>query len=706
MAGENSHAALQLAASLAGTEQAVLLVEQFGRARVEAAIAPVEARQAEHGAHLTESTLEALEQRIAPGCPRFPFSLSTGRGCILLPGIDDAALPQRERERLQLLAAAVAAPIDERAAFAYADNLSEGITIYRYPENEPEIEFINRSAARRIDSTPERVMLEPRALFRDQKNRQLALDVLAMLHEGDDSTITREVQTLSDASYWVQLQPFPLPACDGVPRVLLISSDVTVVRAGEERESILTSCIELAADAIAVYRMSRGNAVRPALIYGNRAFRTLLSTIADGENASLRIDHGEDLVEYYMHALEDREFVQREGSIYVADGTKKLPVEMHARRLRGATDEHEYIVLSLHDLSLRIAAERERRVLSNAIAESLDFFAIGDFIPPSRGGSHILYMNPAFAQLVGYAPEDLLGRSSGIIISPNNTQQVLTTLTESIEHRKVVNLELMMRAKDGRDIWCEFVAQPIFDDSEEGGYWLTVGREITLRKQATGQIALLTWVLDEIDARVTIYEPTKEQQFIVSYENAASADLGRYRFLELVRGGGIVGRLVKDRKFAESPLRTMLADADGEHVTEIEIRALFDGAGRLAAVITIERDMASTTSPDGRPSVVQLALVTAGIQNMIHAPTPEARMRALTLTLHEGFDASLSVLPNGERQRSGLTFEPNHRRATLHYSSDGPKSALVTWSAALGDAELTTLRLALETFLGAVHLSN
>ena len=706
MALDRSHAALRLAASLAGTGQAVLLVEQFGRARIESAILPVEARRAAYEAHLTEPTLEALEQRIAPGCPSFPFDLSTGRGSILLPGIDAAALAERERERLQLLADALAASIDERAAFAYADYLSEGITIYRYPENEPEIEFINRAAALRIDSTPEHVMLEPRALFRDQHNRQLACDLLALLRDGDGSTIQREVRSLHGDSYWVQLQPIALPARDGVQRLLLISSDITVVRAGEERESILTSCIELAADAIAVYRLGRESAAHASLLYGNRAFRALISAQAEGEDTSLSTAEGEELVAHVLQRFVDRDFVQGESNIRVAGNARSIPVDIHARRFPSAMGADEYIALSLHDLSKRVAAERERRMLSNAIAESLDFFAIGDFVPPSQGGSHILYMNPAFAHLLGYAPEELLGRSSGVIISPNNTRQILTTLTESIEYRRVVSLEVMMRAKDGRDIWCEFVAQPIFDDSEEGGYWLTVGREITLRKQATGQIALLTWVLDEIDARVTIYEPTKDEHFTVSYENAASAELGHYRFLELVRGGGIVGRLVKDRKFAESPLRTMVADADGERVTEIEIRALFDGAGRLAAVITMERDIAPVNAHEGFPSAMRLALVTAGIQNMIHAPTTEARIRALSLTLHEGFGASLSVAPNGNSQNSGLTFEPTHRRATLHYSSDGPKSASVTWSAALGNAELTTLRLALETFLGAAHLSS
>ncbi len=706
MAGDNSSAALRLAASLAGSERALLLVERFGTARIEAASCPAGDRLANLVGSLTAPTLETLAARIDHGGSIFAFTLNGGRGSILLPGIEIATLPERSREQLQLLAAAIAESLDERATFDYADYLSEGLTIYRFPAGEPEIEFINPSAARRIGSTPEQVLAEPRALFGDRENRKLAFELLAILREENRSAIQREVRALDGSTYWVQLQPLPLPDRDGAARLLLISSDITPVRAGEERESILTSCIDVAADAIAVYRLEREGAERPTLVYGNRAFHALVSSHAERDGTAIRTDDGKGLFDSYLPLASDHNPVQCETSILLEDGKTKLPVEIHARRLRSTIGDHDFIAFSLHDLSARIATERERRMLAHAVDESLDFFAIGDFIPPSRGGSHILYMNAAFAHLVGYATEELIGRSSGVLISPNNTPQILKTLTESIEHRKVVSLELMMRAKDGRDIWCEFVAQPIVDDSEEGGYWLTVGREITLRKQAMGQIALLTWVLDEIDSRVTIFEPAKGDRFAVSYENAASAERGRYHFLDLVRSGGIVGKLVEDRKFAESPLRTMVADTDGTRVTEIEIRALFDGAGRLTAVITMERDIApAAAGPDGHPSAVRLALVTAGMQNMIHAPSPEARLRALSLTLREGFGASLAVERNPDGEASRLTFEPQHQRATLRYFSGEPKRALVTWSASLGESELTALRLALETFLGAVEIA-
>ena len=212
MGDNNSIAALRLAASLAGAERALLLVERVGAARIAAAIDAAGDRLARDPGLATAATLEALARSIDRDAPFVTFTIEGGRGGILLPGVDDTALPERARAQLHLLAAAIADSIDERARFAYADHLSEGVTIYRFPDNEPEIEFINRSAAQRIDSTPEQVLLHPRALFGNEGNRALAFDLLALADKGTHAPIQREVRSLAGASYWVQLQSLQIPA--------------------------------------------------------------------------------------------------------------------------------------------------------------------------------------------------------------------------------------------------------------------------------------------------------------------------------------------------------------------------------------------------------------------------------------------------------------------------------------------------------------
>ncbi|NNM98306.1 MAG: PAS domain S-box protein, partial [Candidatus Eremiobacteraeota bacterium] len=514
-------------------------MERFGIASLAAAIYPEGDELRELVGVLEAPSLERLAQRIDPACASFPFSTEGGRGSVLLPGISESHISAQVRVQLDLLVAAIAESLDETPVFAYADHLSEGITIYRYPGGEPEIEYINRSAARRIKATPEEVTLDPGELFRNEKNRRVALDLMAKVRSGNDAIIEQQIHALDGSAYWVQLHALPLPEQDGTQRILNITSDITGVLASEERENVITSCIDVVADAIAVFRIDRFRPESASLVYGNEAFHALAGK-SDGETPlSVRTQTGEDLLAQYLPAIIAEETIQREVAVSAGDGTTTLAMELHAHCLRSDVSEADFVTISLRDIGARIAAERERRMLAHAIDESLDLFAIGDFVPPSRGGSHIRYINPAFAHLVGYTAEELLGRSSGILISRNNTQQLLTTLTECIETRRDSNHELMLRTKDGRDIWCEFVTQPIFDDSEEGGYWLTVGRDITMRKQTMDQIALLTWVLDEIDSRITIYEPAKTNEFQVAYENNASAESGRHLFLELVKEGGI-----------------------------------------------------------------------------------------------------------------------------------------------------------------------
>ncbi|MHB8480820.1 MAG: PAS domain S-box protein, partial [Vulcanimicrobiaceae bacterium] len=102
-----------------------------------------------------------------------------------------------------------------------------------------------------------------------------------------------------------------------------------------------------------------------------------------------------------------------------------------------------------------------------------------------------------------------------------------------MEQRIMSSLELLLRAKDGHDVWCEFVAQPITDSSGEFKSWLTVGRDISLRKQAQNQIALLMTAMDNLEYRIVIYEVGEDGKLEVSYENAAAFARGRYRLKEL-----------------------------------------------------------------------------------------------------------------------------------------------------------------------------
>ncbi len=705
MLGDNSQAALRLAASLAGGERAALLLERFGTAHLQAAIAPEGDPLGDLVGTISEPSLELLVRRIDADASSFPFATTSGRGMLLLPGIAESEIADRSREQLALLATSLAESIERYSLVEYADELSEGITIFRYPDDEPEIEYINRSAAERLRSTPAELLANPRRLFQGAENRRSALGWLARARAGDNSPIEQRFQATNGSYYWISVHARPLPDRGGVPRALVFTTDITFSRASAERERTLAACIDASDDAIAIYRVGRSERRLESFVYGNKAFHALAARESPRGVVWLCNANGDNLIQGTFASLRADGTLRSEVQVRDTDG-RILSMEVHARYLHSEAGNVDFFTLSLRNIGERIAAERERRMLAHAIDESLDFFAIGDFVPPSEGGSHIRYINPAFSHLVGYEADELIGKTSGILISPNNTKQALKTLTESIERRKTVSLELMMRTKDGRDIWCECVAQPIFDDSAEGGYWLTVGRDITLRKQSMSQLALLTWVLDEITARVTIYEPVLGSDFQVAYENAASAERNRYLFLELIREGGVVRKLVNDRKFAASPLRTMIANDDGNGVIDIEIRALFDGADHLAAVITIERDLTATSSPEGYPSAARLALVTAGTQNILHAPSPEARLRALSVTLREGFDASLTVEPCGDSPYDGLRFDPQHHRATMSYFSDAPKCALVTWEAPLGELELTTMRLALETFIGSVQVGS
>lgn len=103
-----------------------------------------------------------------------------------------------------------------------------------------------------------------------------------------------------------------------------------------------------------------------------------------------------------------------------------------------------------------------------------------------------LYASPACFALLGYTPEELVGRSVTKVIHPADLDEALTTLARLPYQSGVYTLSLRIRRKDGRYIWSESMTRPIMD--ERTGAIVEIqasSRDITRRKEAEEQISQL-----------------------------------------------------------------------------------------------------------------------------------------------------------------------------------------------------------------------
>ena len=139
----------------------------------------------------------------------------------------------------------------------------------------------------------------------------------------------------------------------------------------------------------------------------------------------------------------------------------------------------------------RLAAEV--RVRRRAEAELLKLTRAVEFSPASvvitdRQGT-IEYVNPAFTEVTGYAPGEVLGQTPRILKSGRQDEAFYADLWQTILAGRVWRGDFCNRKKDGSEFWESAAIAPIIDDSGAITHFVAVKEDITERKRAEDELA-------------------------------------------------------------------------------------------------------------------------------------------------------------------------------------------------------------------------
>ena len=111
-------------------------------------------------------------------------------------------------------------------------------------------------------------------------------------------------------------------------------------------------------------------------------------------------------------------------------------------------------------------AEEQLRLLKSAIEQSNESVVImtAQLDPP---GPLIVYANPAFTKMTGYAPEEVIGKTPHILQGPKTDPSVLSQLCKDCLAGKVFHGETINYRKDRSEFHLEWTAGPVRDERGE-----------------------------------------------------------------------------------------------------------------------------------------------------------------------------------------------------------------------------------------------
>ena len=193
---------------------------------------------------------------------------------------------------------------------------------------------------------------------------------------------------------------------------------------------------------------------------------------------------GSVMYEFERHQRGDRRVAtdvpvkRKDGSIFFVD-INSAPVEIGGKRVvlgifRDATTRREA------EDAVRKSEERYRNLVESTT----------DYIWEIDQNGHYTYYTPAVADLLGYAPNEIMGKTPFDLMPPAEAKRVGEVFGPiAAAHQPFSMLENTMVTKGGVEIVMETSGVPVFDENGRFCGYRGIERDITQRKSAEQEIA-------------------------------------------------------------------------------------------------------------------------------------------------------------------------------------------------------------------------
>ncbi|WP_251980336.1 PAS domain S-box protein [Salinibacter ruber] len=131
------------------------------------------------------------------------------------------------------------------------------------------------------------------------------------------------------------------------------------------------------------------------------------------------------------------------------------------------------------NVTKRVEAAREQRVLSEAVQQAKESVLITEAEPLDPPGPKIVYVNSATQEMTGYAEKELLGQTPRVLQGPNTERDVLDSLREALEAGEEWEGETVNYRKDGEAYRVQWNVSPVRSEDGEIEHWVSVQRDVT-----------------------------------------------------------------------------------------------------------------------------------------------------------------------------------------------------------------------------------
>jgi len=144
---------------------------------------------------------------------------------------------------------------------------------------------------------------------------------------------------------------------------------------------------------------------------------------------------------------------------------------------RPVKDQHGHMygsVASFSDITAKVIAEKEVKRLAHVAEKS------GEIILTCNASGKIFWVNAAIADVLGYNPEEVIGKEPGNIIKSDNSDKLtISDLATALQKHLNFTATLGGTKKDSSLCWISYEVTPIFDNNNKFLYSIVVMKDDT-----------------------------------------------------------------------------------------------------------------------------------------------------------------------------------------------------------------------------------
>jgi len=332
---------------------------------------------------------------------------------------------------------------------------------------------------------------------------------------------------------WARAKISPAnPTSSGPSYFITQIEDITQRRQADEAKAFLATLVESSPDAIV------GKSLDGRILSWNRGAQELYGYTAKemiGKPIALLVppERMNEVQQGLRAAGRDGLVIRYETERVRKDGMH-IEVALTLSPVRDVAGEITSIATIAYDITERRLREEQTHLQSAALNSTVNGMVICD----RRG--RILWVNPAFSQLTGYAAEEVVDKTPRLLKSGVQGEALYQHLWSTILHGDTWQGEMVNRRKDGSLYDEELTVTPVRSGDGAIHHFVAVMQDITERKRAQEALreneeryrelfenASETIFTTDLEGRFTSMNLAAQQTFGCSQEEAAELDVWR-----------------------------------------------------------------------------------------------------------------------------------------------------------------------------------